>query len=125
MEDVLLPVPAGGEKRGFLVKTKHWYYRWIGIRIRIASTSVLFPFHNWPNTVWSCPHGRKRHNVGSNSEKALHPQVNKENEWENQRQETAQQEIEKDLRIKKSGWSLSEIMRSKAPTSVTERTQHL
>lgn len=103
LEDVLLPVPAGGEQRGFWSKPSK------GTIVELAFAYGL-PSHPFIRSI--LPHGLKLPNMAETdqrwqqSEKA-YTQVNKDDEWETKGKNSTT-EIEKDLRIKAG--ELSEII---------------
>ncbi|MBJ7536940.1 hypothetical protein [Marinomonas transparens] len=109
MEDVLLPVSAGGEQRGF------WSKPSVGTMVEIAF-AYGSPAHPFIRSI--LPHGLKLPNMAETdqrwqqSEKA-YTQVSKDDEWETKGKNSTT-EIEEDLRFKAG--QLSEIIANKHHT---------
>ncbi len=106
MEYVLLPVPAGGEQRGFWSKPSK------GTIVELAF-AYGSPSHPFIRSI--LPHGLKLPNMAETSQRwqqseKAYTQVNKEDEWEIKGKNSTT-EIEKDLRIKAG--ELSEIIAAK------------
>jgi hypothetical protein len=95
IEDVLLPVPAGGEQRGFWSKPSK------GTIVELAF-AYGSPAHPFIRSI--LPHGLKLPNMAETSQRwqqseTGYLQVNKDNEWE-AKGKNSTTEIEKDLRFK-------------------------
>jgi hypothetical protein len=95
MEDVLLPVPAGGEQRGFWSKPSK------GTIVELAF-AYGSPAHPFIRSI--LPHGLKLPNMAETDQRwqqseTGYIQVNKDNEWETKGKNSTI-EIEKDLRFK-------------------------
>lgn len=95
MEDVLLPVPAGGEQRGFWSKPSK------GTIVELAF-AYGSPAHPFIRSI--LPHGLKLPNMAETDQRwqqseTGYMQVNKDNEWETKGKNSLT-EIEQDLKFK-------------------------